>query len=155
MGLAGPARPVYLMDSDGKIIGSSNPLPTSATGGGTVGGATEVTLADLLSEFRNRYDVVQTAKATYLVAGTEILINVNAATRLRPVWFYAQAAASLGQSVVRVTFALGTNSYEVELTGSQPFMHGAVWEGGLGEDLTVTLSAPAEVLVNVDYRTFV
>lgn len=133
---AGPARPVYLLNEVGQVIAS----------------AQESTLQSLLTEFRSRYDVVDTASQTVSSPGATTIVAAAPGTSLVAVWFYAQAAGALGTGVVRVRFDLGTNAYEVELTGSQPFAHSAVWEGGDGDDLTVTLSRSAEVLVNIDYR---
>jgi hypothetical protein len=116
--------------------------------------ATQATLADLLAEFRNKYDVVLTARDSYETSGDHTLLSIAAPDRLRTTWLYAQAKGVLDTGVVTVIFTLGTNSYEVELTGSQPFAHSAVWEGAAGEDLIVNTSSTAAVIVNVDYRLF-
>lgn len=118
------------------------------------GRASETSLAALLAEFRNKYDVVSTAKATYTTSGNHTLITPPAGQSIRSVWFYAQAKGALDTGVVVVSFTLGPNSYEFELTGSQPFAHGAVWEGAADAVLVVNTSSTAAVMVNVDYRLF-
>lgn len=110
---------------------------------------------DLLQEFRNRYDVVKTAKAEYTTDGPHTLVAPTVGSALRVVWIFAQARGSLADGVVTVTVSLGGNSYQFELTGSQPFAHSAVWEGATDQDLIVTTSSAAPVLVNIDYREFV
>jgi hypothetical protein len=69
-------------------------------------------------------------------------------------WIYIQAKAALDTGVVLVSVTLGSNSYTIELTGSQPFAHSAVWEGAADQALVVNTSSTAAVIVNVDYRTF-
>lgn len=134
------------------------PLPVSGTitaNLGTIdGAATETSLVSLLAEFRNKYDVVSTAKATYTSSGDHTLITPPAGQSLRVVWIFVQAKAVLDTGVVLVSATLGPNSYEFELTGSQPFAHGAVWEGAVDQVLTITTSSTAAVLVNVDYRVY-
>lgn len=116
------------------------------------GSATQATLASLLTEFQNKYDVVQTAKATYNTLGNHDLITPSAGTALRVVWLYAQAKGALDTGTVEVTFTLGSNSYGFELTGSQPFAHSAVWEGAVDQKLVVNTSSTAAVMVNADWR---
>lgn len=102
-----------------------------------------------------RFDSVLTAKATYTTSGDHTLIAAPASPlALRPVWFYAQAKGALDTGTVIVSFTLGARSYEFELTGSQPFAHGAVWDGAVGEALVVNTSSVAAVMVNCDYRTY-
>lgn len=106
------------------------------------------------SNIANRFGAVSTAKATYTTSGNHTLITPAAGNALRVVWMYAQAKGALDTGVVGVTFTLGTKSYEIELTGSQPFAHGAVWEGAADQTLVVNTTSTAAVLVNVDYREF-
>lgn len=115
--------------------------------------ALEVTLAELATAMKQRYDPVLTAKGSYVAPGTFVLVDPPAAARVRAVWLYAQALNSMGSSTVMVTFTLGDRSYDFELGSSQPIMHGAVWEGGLDDQLTVTIDN-APVIVNCDYRIF-
>lgn len=103
---------------------------------------------------KSRFEAKLTSRALYTTAGTATLITTAASERARVTWIYAQAKASVGTAAVTVTVTLGTLSYQFELTGSQPFAHGVTWEGALGDDLTVTLDASLEVLVNVDYLIF-
>ncbi|MEO7443583.1 MAG: hypothetical protein ABIW46_08635 [Acidimicrobiales bacterium] len=103
---------------------------------------------------RSDKGVVTTAKATYTTAGDHTLVTPPAGQRLRVVWIFAQAKGALDTGVVLVTVTLGANSYDFELTGSQPFAHGAVWEAAADVLLVVTTSSTAAVIVNVDYRTF-
>lgn len=116
--------------------------------------ALEATLAALHETMKDRFDPVLTATANYTTAGTYPLVDPPVGQRVRAVWLYAQARGSLGEATVLVTFTLGANSYQVELTGSQPFMHSAVWEGPVDGNLTVTIDVDASVLVNCDYRLF-
>jgi len=118
------------------------PLPTGA--------ATEATVVPV----RNRFDPVLTAKATYTTSGPHTLVTPGSGQAVRVLWLYAQAAAALSTGTVLVTLTLGSHSYDLELTGSQPFAHTAVWEGAVNEALIVTTSSTAEVLVNCDYRSF-
>lgn len=118
------------------------------------GVASQATLAALLSEFQNKYDVVQTAKATYTSSGPHTLITPPAGQALRVTWLFAQAKGTLDTGTVVVGFTLGGSSYEFELTGFQPWMHSAVWEGAVNEPLVVDTSSAAAVMVNCDYRVF-
>lgn len=101
------------------------------------------------------------APATLSTAGDATLVAPGPGTALRVHFLYAQAKAALGDDAVGVTFTLGSYSHEVELTGSQPWQRrlgragdpfGAVWEGELGEELVVTLSGNAPVIVNCNYE---
>lgn len=116
--------------------------------------AKDTNLLSLLAEFRNKYDVVQTATDTYVTSGDHDLIIPAAGQAIRSVWLYAQAKGALDTGTVLVTFTLGPNSYTFELTGSQPFAHGAVWEGAADQKLVVNTSSTAAVIVNADYRSF-
>lgn len=115
--------------------------------------ATELVGEDHYQRFGSGAAVL-TAKATYTTSGDHTLITPPAGQSLRVVWLYAQAKGALDTGVVLVSFTLGSNSYEFELTGSQPFMHGAVWEGAIDAPLIVATSSTAAVLINVDYRSF-
>jgi len=134
----------------------------AAPGGTPTGGLTNtelraavVAVADAsVVPLKTRFEAKLTARALYSVAGTATLVTTTAAQRARVTWIYAQAKGSVGTAVVLVTVALGTLSYQFELTGSQPFAHGVTWEGALDDDLTVTTDVSLEVLVNVDYTIF-
>ncbi len=102
-----------------------------------------------------KFAPVLTAKATYNTSGNHTLIAAPASPNaLRVVWIYAQAKGALDTGVVLITVTLGTHSYDFELTGSQPFAHGAVWDGAVGDALVVNTSSTAAVIVNADYRSF-
>ncbi len=114
------------------------------------------TVEDLLAEFRNRYDAVTPISGDFSSVGDHTLVAPAAGKRLRIVWLYAQAAGALDTGLVEVTFKRGaTVLYKFELTGSQPWAHGAVIEGAVNESIIVNTSSAARVLVNADYREFV
>lgn len=114
--------------------------------------ALDSNLVALLSEFRNRFDAVQTSAVTATIAGQTVVIDATASQALRVVWVYVQADADVTGSVV-VTLRLGSRVlYKFDLIGSQPFAHSAVHEGALGEDLTIELDQSVIVYCNADYR---
>lgn len=114
--------------------------------------ALDSNLVALLSEFRNRFDAVQTSAVTASIAGTTTVIDATASQALRVVWLYVQADADMTGSV-EVTLRLGTRIlYKFDLIGSQPFAHSAVHEGAVGEDLTIEINSSVIVYVNADYR---
>ena len=128
--------------------------PVSGTVTANLGTVAGVALDATLVPVRNRFNFVTTAKATYTTSGDHTLVSPPAGQSLRATWLYAQAKGALDTGTVLVTFTLGASSYTVELTGSQPFAHTAVWEGTADQALVVNTSSTAAVLVNVDYRSF-
>ena len=140
--VSGPLTDAQIRATALAITAASLPLPAGAAADAT------------LSPVRNRFDAVLTAKATYMTSGPHTLITPASGQALRVVWLYAQAKGVLNTGTVLVTFTLGSKSYEFELTGSQPFAHGAVWDGAANDALIVTTSSDAAVLINSDYRSF-
>lgn len=112
--------------------------------------ATEDTLAGKFAE-------VTPVTGDFSTAGPNDLAVPNTGNALKVLWLYAQATAALGNGAVEVEFKLGSTSlYKFELTGSQPWAHGAVLPAGAADDkLTVTLTpGGVRVLCNADVREF-
>lgn len=95
---------------------------------------------------------VATATATYSTSGPHTLLSPAAGNSLAMTWLYLQAKGALDTGTVEVTVTLGSESYTVELTGSQAFAHSTFWQGAVNESVVVTTSSAAAVIVAVDYR---
>lgn len=154
---AAPVPVSFPADESGLTDTELRATPVPVSGTVALSNPTETGLAKdaTVLPVLKRFDSVLTAKATYTTSGDHTLIAAPASPlALRPVWFYAQAKGVLDTGTVVVSFTLGARSYEFELTGSQPFAHGAVWDGAVGEALVVNTSSVAAVMVNCDYRPY-
>lgn len=125
-------------------------------GGSQVNPATAENQALIAKEstLSGKFAPVLTVSTTKTVSGDHIIIAApGAGNRLRVVWFNAQAKGSVAEGLITVLFRRnGTVIYTQELTGSQPFAHGAVVDFAEGEALVVNMSADGSVIFNFDYR---